>query len=286
MEDNRQMIFQVDSNEVAEARKLDNFLIIETDCTGNENIQYCAVYFSSNFIYYPNNKESLNESIFVKNKFEWYNLRHPKAKKHIFLRDVYKQWYLHGINNKIDSIEKLIDFIHGEIKGYKCFFIGSSAGGYAATIIGSRLAAEFIYNFNGQFILTDLLENSTSQINPIIFRERNNPNISKYYDIRHLIDKPKKIYYFHSNKSNWDLLQYDTVSDLQINVISMNTRFHGIPILKNNLSTILGWDSKALQAITIKRQNPILLSIKIVGIKATTEYLFKELISKIKYRFF
>ena len=55
--------------------------------------------------------------IVEKNFFEWYNLRIEKAYKHIFVRDVFKQWYLSGINQSIDSPERLIEFLKNETDG-------------------------------------------------------------------------------------------------------------------------------------------------------------------------
>ena len=117
METIKNTVFQVDSPIVKKARALDNY-IIETNKVAGTEPKICAIYFSSNFIYYPNNEASFCAAIFDKNRFEWWNLRHPKACKHIFIRDVYKQWYLHGINVELDSIEKLSDFLKEEFSEY------------------------------------------------------------------------------------------------------------------------------------------------------------------------
>jgi len=268
-------VFQVDSNIVQSARSLDNYLIIKDDKKAKEQKEICAVYFASNYIYYPNKAESFKKSICDKNRFEWYNLRHPKATKHIFIRDVYKQWYLHGINNELNSIEKLEDFLKEETKGYTSYFIGSSAGGYAAVLLGAMVNADRVYNFNGQFFLTDLLKNSKAAVDPLIFREQNNREINKYYHIKPYILNPEKVYYFHSNKSDWDIEQYKAVADLEINVININTNIHGIPLLKNNLVSLFAMEEKELNVLTSKKLNPIAFSIKIIGFRKTTSFLFK-----------
>jgi len=269
-------IFQVDSPIVKKARALDNY-IIETNKVDGSDSKICAIYFSSNFIYYPNNEDSFLTSIFDKNRFEWWNLRHPKACKHIFIRDVYKQWYLHGINDELDSIEKLSDFLKEEIEGFDSYFIGSSAGGYAAVLLGSMLNAKRIYTFNNQFFLTDLLEKSTVLVNPIIFRERNNPAISKFYSIKSYINNPSIIYYFLSATSDWDKCQYEEVKELPMNVIVVNTNVHGIPLLKNNLLPMFSFSEELLKKLTKKSLNPLLFSLKIVGLFKTLEFIFSIL---------
>lgn len=259
-----QTVFQVDSLIVKKARSLDNY-IIETNEVAGKGPKICAIYFSSNFIYYPNNEDTFQSEIFDKNRFEWWNLRHPKACKHIFIRDIYKQWYLHGINVELDSIEKLTDFLKDEIAGFDTYFIGSSAGGYAAVLLGSLLNAKRIYSFNNQFFLTDLLVRSTALVDPIIFRERNNPAISKYYSIKSFINHPSRIFYFHSATSNWDMSQYEDVKEVAMHHVTVKTNVHGIPLLKNNLVPLFEFSEERLKELTKKRLNPLLFSLKIVG---------------------
>lgn len=265
-------VFQVDSLIIKDARALDNYLIVNDEIDKN-NLNICAVYFSSNYIYYPNKEESVYEAIFQKNRYEWWNMRHPRASKHIFIRDVYKQWYLHGINSKVNSLEKLAEFLKGATKGYDCIFIGSSAGGYAAVLLGSILKVNRIYAFNNQFFLTDLLEKSNATIDPLIFREANNPAISKFYNIKPYIENPSSIFYFRSNKSEWDIRQFKEVVDLKMNIISVKTNVHGIPFLKNNLVPLFNFSENKLKMLADKELSPILFSIKIVGLWESLNFI-------------
>lgn len=273
MEISSSSVFQVDSTCVNKAyQNLDNYLIEESEPDqGQEKI--CVVYFSSNYIYYPNTDTSFNNSIVEKNKFEWYHLRHPKATKHIFIRDIKKQWYLHGINANINSVSEIQKFLERETIGYKTFFVGSSSGGYIAVLLGSILNVERIYSFNGQFFLTDLLEKSKESIDPIIFREQFNQDISKFFHVKPYISSPSSIYYFHSNKSDWDLRQYEEVKDLKMNVISIDTNIHGVPLLKNNLKHVFLMSPKELKNTSKKTLNPIVFSIKVIGFTKTFLFL-------------
>lgn len=148
-------VFQVDSDIVQQVYNEQNNFLIEYDNQGNKN--WCAIYFCSNDIYYPNTEEIFRKRIVEKNFFEWYHSRINMASKHIFVRDVFKQWYLMGINAKINTPEKLTEFLRKETEGYNIVTIGSSAGGYAAILHGSLLSAKYILAFNPQFEIKSLL---------------------------------------------------------------------------------------------------------------------------------
>lgn len=110
-------MFQIDSEIVQSVyNKLPNYKIVYDDsCSENR----CAIYFSSNNIYYPNTEEIFRKRIVEKDFFEWYHTR-VKARKHIFVRDVFKQWYIDGINTEIDSPEKLLTWLKQEAGGARC----------------------------------------------------------------------------------------------------------------------------------------------------------------------
>lgn len=95
---------------------------------------------------------------------------HKKAYKHIFIRDVFKQWYLAGINSNINTPEKLIEFLRKETEGYHTVMLGSSAGAYAAILYGSLLQTKKVLAFNPQYELKSLLNRSSEKINPLVFR--------------------------------------------------------------------------------------------------------------------
>ena len=166
--DKTSYIFQVDSDIVQQVYNRQNNFLIEYDDQGEKN--WCAIYFCSNDIYYPNTEEIFRKQIVEKNFFEWYHSRIRKASKHIFVRDVFKQWYLTGINAKINTPEKLTEFLRKETKGYNIVTIGSSAGGYAAILHGSLLNAKYVLAFNSQFEIKSLLKTTTEKVNPVLFR--------------------------------------------------------------------------------------------------------------------
>lgn len=258
-----------------------NYLIEYSQKTDPE---YCAIYFSSNDLYYPNTPETFTKSIIKKNKFEWYGNRIEKAHKHIFFRDIKKQWYLSGINAEIDSPVKLYEFIKRETKGYKILLIGSSAGGYISVIMGQMLKAERIYSFNGQFELVSLLEKKdTETVNPILYRNRYNLDLLQFYDSKVFITNPGSVYYFQSLKSKWDCEQAQHVEELPINKIGFYTSNHGIPFLKSNLRFVLNMPSEKLNKLSGSSFHPFIFSLKISGFRKTIEGLYPIFIFAINY---
>ena len=85
-------VFQTDSDIVRNVYDTQHNYLIEYNEQCKDKT-YCAVYFCSNDLYYPNVEDIFRKRIVEKNFFEWYNLRIEKAYKHIFVRDVFKQWY-------------------------------------------------------------------------------------------------------------------------------------------------------------------------------------------------
>lgn len=269
-------VFQTDSKIIADTYSTNANYLIEYSKTENLKDKYCVLYFSSNDIYFPNTKETFQNQLLDKNKFEWYGKRIDKGTKHVFLRDIKKQWYLTGINQEYNSIEKLSQFLKKETEGFKIITLGSSAGGYAAVLFGSLLNAERIYTFNGQFQIGNLLQTSVEAINPIIFREQFNPAINQYFSLRSFIKKPNCIFYFFSDRSKGDINQFNHIADLGVQTISFRTSHHGIPFLKSNLKYVLNATEDSIRNLVDNVQYPLLFSFKIEGVIKSLYSLFKQ----------
>lgn len=199
------------------------------------------------------------------------------------MRDVFKQWYLMGINAKINTPEKLTEFLRKETEGYNVVTVGSSAGGYAAILHGSLLSAKYVLAFNPQFELKSLLKNSLESINPIIFREKESRNI--LYDIIPYINENTDIFYFYSNSSQWDMEQNNCIEDINnIYTLSFNTSHHGIPFLKIALPYVLNMEVNKLKNIASRTHSPLLFTIQSVGIYKTLVGLIKQVYIRYKKR--
>lgn len=231
--------------------------------------EYCVIYFSSNDLYYPNNEVAFTESILKKNRFEWYGNRIKIGYKHIFLRDLKKQWYLTGINATLNNPEKLIAFLKEETKGYKVILLGSSAGGFNSITIGQSLSAERIYSFNGQFEILSLLKKSKPTVDPVLFRNANNDVLLPYYNTLNFIKSPASIFYFHSAKSPWDIEQYEYAKKIKMHKISFLTSNHGVPFLKSNLPYVLNLPLDKLLKLSGNTYHPLFFSLKLVGFVET-----------------
>lgn len=278
-------VFQVDSQIVNQVyREYPNYLIEKSG-----NTKKCAIYFSSNDIYYPNTEEVFRKRIVEKNFFEWYKIRINDAGKHIFVRDVFKQWYLKGINRELDSIEKLATFLKKETAGYEVVTIGSSAGGYAALLFGHLLKAHTVMTFNSQFELKSRLISSNEFINPLLFRLKNTDAIN-YYDITNILNPSTSItniFYFYSEKSQEDICQYRHIENniaRQFHIIKFRTSHHGIPFLKTALKSVINMSVTDLMKFEHKSHHPIIFTIQCVGFKATLYGLYHQLIDIYKRR--
>jgi hypothetical protein len=275
-----QFIFQIDSPVVKTAYQADNYLIEYAAESQEVENDLCIVYFSSNEIYYPNTPESFEYAILEKNRYEWQRSKLPHAKKHIFIRDIQKQWYLQGINATLNSPTKLAEFLKMETNGYRTQMIGSSAGGFGALLFGSLLEVERIYVFNAQLNLHVIMKNSNALTDPILFAHVDDEHLKSFYDLSNFIRSNTDNYYFQSCHSQMDLDQYNSL-DLEtqksLKIIRFKTANHGFPFLRINLPIVLSFDAKRLESIVNKTFHPILFSMRLIGVIPTLVFVFKAL---------
>lgn len=68
---------------------------------------YCAIFFSSAGIYYPNTEEALRKNILVEDRYEWWNAKIPFVSRYIFVRDIAKAFYMWGLTKTIRILNML-----------------------------------------------------------------------------------------------------------------------------------------------------------------------------------
>ena len=278
-----QIIFQVHSTQVICAFESDNY-IIEYELQ-NKDKRLCVIYFSSNEIYYPNTASSFQYSIIEKDRYEWTHNKLKNAYKHIFIRDIQKQWYIGGINTRLNSPEKLLSFLQTETEGFLVYLVGSSAGGYAALLYGNLLKAKRVYAFNAQLNLFETIRTSKPNIDPLLFENINNSDLNKYFNLSDYLINGVNNYYFQSCLSEIDVLQYESLSSNaknKLKTIFFLTSHHGIPFLKVNIPYIFEFDEIKLDKLVDKKLNLILFSFNIIGIFPTLTFILNTLISKYK----
>lgn len=282
MDKKEPFIFQVDSPAVLKAFDTHNYCIEYNKASECES-DLCVVYFSSNEIYYPNTLKSFEYSIIERDRYEWKRNRFPKAGKHIFIRDIRKQWYIGGINSSLDSPLKLVEFLKKETAGFKVYTIGSSAGGYAAILFGSMLQVNRVYAFNSQLNLNVIVQNSTALVDPILFDKVHDDLMNPYFDLSHFITEGIDIYYFQSCQSKFDVEQFSSISSLAkntIKIIRFKTSNHGFPFLRINLPYILAFNKSKLDDLVHKTFRLIPFSIGLIGFTATLQFVVKALVDR------
>lgn len=235
-----------------------------------------VIYFSSNNLYYPDTEDCFVNTIFEKDRYEWTRMMIKRASKHVFVRDVYKTWYMTGINSSVNTIPLLLERLKKEVVGYdEIITLGSSAGGFAASLFGSWLNADLIFNFNGQWEINSVIErNGYSSLKKI------RSSCGDYYDIVKYIKNSQNIFYFISNKSRWDIAQEKYSKELPINRIFFSTSHHGIPFLKVALPTVLNMSKEQLGNFSGRHFNPLVFTIRCVGLRKTLVGLYIQIKKK------
>ncbi len=201
------------------------------DKTDEFRNEVCAIYFSSSGIYYPNTEEELQKSILDNDYYEWKKHRIRYASKHIFVRDVAKNFYVTGINTELDTAEKVVSFLKTETQGYDIVTVGSSGGAYMAVLAGVLLNAQKVFAFSCFWSLMHI----NHDVWHLVGEFKNDEERRKYYDLIPLVAEhieTKVIYVYpalNRDEINNDHFQCGLVKGIK-NIISIpvKTRNHGV----------------------------------------------------------
>lgn len=220
----------------------------------SDSKQSCvAVYFSSNGIFFPNDVETFTKNIIRDNRYEFWQNKIERAKKHIFVRDLYKSWYLLGISSQTPSVESLCEFLRKEVEGYKeIIMVGISSGGYAAILFGSMLKATTILAFSAQWSLYEEEED----IDKIIENKKVDVDISslqKYYNLVEL-GNYSQVFYFCPVLSGEDKIQLGYAEQAQnIHIVRLAESGHGLAIPLEALQYVLKTSNRKLIELSGER---------------------------------
>lgn len=223
--------------------KLDNYMIRYDE--ENRNSGICAIYCSSSGLYFPNTEEEFCKAFIERtDNFEWKKHLIQSAYKHIWIRDITKEFYVRGINAEVNSIEKLIEFLKDATDGLRVVLIGSSGGGYIASLLGCVLHAKVVYCFSGFFNLNVLDEETWPLIKtePYVSAYKN-----KWYDLSELIrESGVDILYFYPGKLRGDIEQASYVQDIKnVHKYCFRSSVHGVPFSDQSaLDMLLNSDSE------------------------------------------
>ena len=235
-----------------------NFKIIDFQNKGNT----CFVFCSSNGIYSGKTDEQIHDFV-TNNHFEWENISKSKpivslVKRIIFIKDPFQHSYVDGINNKIDSINEIIDFLNKNTKDMCVYTIGNSGGGYLALIIGSLLKnVKRTYSFGGIFSLYDWTgsDNNFTFDDCTFLTKQNDSEKIQYYSIISLLStsESKNIkLHFYSLYNKPDLKQATIARNAKINnlfLLGFNSKKHGVTVNSFDYPNLLMISDKKLKKL-------------------------------------
>ena len=226
-------------------------------------------------------------------KFEFENIFNNKKisrnfYKIIFVRDVNRTFYTNGISEKINSVDKLLDFLKFETKGKEIDTIGVSSGGYMAFLLSSYLDNVIRCISLGGMINITTWKGSFQTLNiaDSDFVKNSSKEQKKYFDLSKQIMKSKSnIYAFYSGvaKSDVDLMIEVKNNGLDnINIIKFNTKKHGEYCYPFDYKYLLTKSDKKLKKIFTKYKNivisPLKFSLALQGpFLFAYNYLYKSL---------
>lgn len=228
-------LWEPDNELLTEWYHKDNILVKDVG-----NGDKCYIFFASNDLYYPNTVETFTERIVKKDRFEWVNMSASReierdAGRMIFVRDLYKQWYITGVNDRINSHDKLLEKLRELSCGYRIITLGSSAGGYIAALAGAALNAEACFDFSGQIVLDSIKHDFCLRMTGI------EPEDLKYKDIKPVIKNSTcSFFYFYPAYNDEDRVVYESISKLDnVYGFAFNQKNHAATMMAGNMRFIV-----------------------------------------------
>lgn len=218
------------SEDVWEVYEGENYQCIDTGTASD----LCYVFFSSNGLYFPDEKEVFERVIMHGDRYEWKWVAGQagisrKAGRIIYIRDVFKDWYSLGISKEVNTIDKTVDLLKTLTTGYRVITVGSSAGGYMAVLAAVRLQAAWCINFSGQYKVETHVQQEYRNISEML---------KEYVGT---------IFYFVPMYSEQDLEQYEIVKDLKcVKSFCFAGRKHAETMLTGNMPYVVGQDMEGL----------------------------------------
>lgn len=233
-------------NELVEAMYQREGIMVRDYC----NSDICYIFFSSNDLFYPNTIAEFKKKIVEENRFEWTKMAMSKnitevSGRHIFVRDIYKMWYVTGCDAKHSNLDSLIDYLGELSKGYKVITVGSSAGGFMAMLAAIKLDAVCCFDFSGQV--------SLKYVRQDFYRDRLNEDInnSPYYELVPLLDSTNCIfYYFYPEYNLGDKNVYmELRSKCNVRGFSFGQVNHAATMLTSNIRYVIARDTNYLERL-------------------------------------
>lgn len=270
----------------------DNYKIIYNRVSNNK----CYIYFSGNGLYVNNDEKSFKNKIEISDRYEWQNFSaKEKPAKEIFVRDIWLSWYVKGINARLNSIDKTIEWLRDECDGYTNTFIGNSAGGYMAVICGCCISnTERIFCISGQVSLYN--HNDHYKTNPLLIKYGD----KKWFECYQLLEKndAPKVFYLYPAGVDHDVVQYNFIKrGSSVYTFAFDSQVHGVTANQFDFPILFSKCNEELEELACKCEGKILsadgFSIALSGMPTllknkTVRWIFhkkKRIHDKIIYMF-
>lgn len=237
-----------DADILQQAYSRDNYKIIYT---GNQTGR-ALLCFSGNGLYFLNNYETFSKFI-SSDRYEWENvIKSDKIRTYyeiiILFRDIYKQWYVTGINKELCNVDKVVDRISNILCGkkFEITTLGNSAGGYASVLFGIKLHASRIFCFSGQFNLFDEIYRDGKIVAPFLDYYKMSNEIN--YNLIPILKQTEiPVYYFFPAYCEWDKKEYDLIKDYsRLIPYPIKNINHGVTIWGNTYAKVLSISDECL----------------------------------------
>lgn len=251
-----------------------NYEVEDLDCED----KVCFIFFSSNGIY-EDSIEKFQRTMIEENRYEWKSIaevikKRKKVARIIYVRDIYKQWYIYGINKDICSIDKLLHKLKVLTEGYEVVTIGISSGGYIASIAGAHLKAEKVFCISGQFEIESCISTSEE-------REGIEP---RYLNIVDIIRKNKEVnyYYFCPINCEFDKKNYELIKNIDnIRIFMFDSNIHADTVYPFNFPDMFCADRKKLDKLAQKYigriWNKVDFAIKIFTLRGLWDVMIRAM---------
>lgn len=249
------------SEMVGEVYKKDNYKVIDL----NREFGDAIIFFSGNGLYYPNSEEVFRDTICSKDRYEWEHISkmyliQKKYSRIIFIRDVYKQWYVRGISSKINSIDKVIELVCKLTAGFDVVTCGNSAGGYMAMLVGKAIGAKRIFSFSGQFSLKNQVHQA-----PLLRYYEKNSYYNKYYDLGFLLRQRGQVFHFYPAHAMQDIEQIEIsegMDKVEFYPFAFEGNRHGATVAADCYEYLLTMDSDRLIGLSKKHKSQLINAIQ------------------------
>lgn len=218
----------------------------------DQNAGKCYVFFSSNGLYKDGSAEEFEKVMIQGNRYEWKSIantlkKRKGIKKIIYVRDIYKKFYIKGINPDYKSIDSLVSLLKHEIGDDEVITVGISSGGYMAVIAGCRLKAQKVFCISGQFDLNGHL--TEADLKEFAVANKNYINIVDL--VKSSADVP--IYYFVPINCDHDRLNYELVKDIKnVRCFLFPDKLHAATVYPFNFPDLLCLSNERLDELALR----------------------------------